>query len=52
MVTKSNENCAHSACGCLAESDSDYCSQSCKDVDTLTEISCKCGHPGCATQAL
>jgi len=51
-VTETNKECAHSACGCLAGSGGDYCSESCKDAGKLTEISCKCGHPGCATKAL
>jgi hypothetical protein len=40
--------CAHPACKCQARPDSKYCSQSCEDAAGTTEISCNCGHPGCA----
>jgi len=27
-----------------------YCSKYCHDMHQLTELSCKCGHPGCAEE--
>ena len=50
MSTEMLTKCAHPACGCAAEKDTDYCSQSCKDAAALTEIACQCGHPGCPAQ--
>ncbi len=52
MVTETKPECAHPACDCIAKDGSDYCSESCKDAGDLTEISCKCGHAECATQAM
>jgi hypothetical protein len=40
--------CAHPACDCLAATDSKYCSEYCKDAGSTMEISCDCGHAGCA----
>jgi hypothetical protein len=45
------KKCAHPACNCMAEKDSKYCSQYCKDAKGTLELSCGCGHAGCATVA-
>ena len=42
--------CAHPACGCLTDGDSEYCSQPCQEAADLTEIACQCGHPECPAQ--
>ena len=42
------KKCAHPACTCTVDRDTKYCSQSCKDSGDTTEISCNCGHAGCA----
>jgi hypothetical protein len=44
------KKCAHPACNCLAAKDSKHCSQYCKDAGSTMELSCNCGHPGCALQ--
>jgi hypothetical protein len=44
------EKCAHPACNCVAAKDSKYCSQYCDDASDTTELSCNCGHPGCAEE--
>ena len=41
------KKCAHEACNCDA-GENDYCSQYCEDAGDTTEISCNCGHVGCA----
>jgi hypothetical protein len=45
------KKCAHPACNCMAAQDSKYCSQYCKDAGSTMEISCNCGHAGCALRA-
>ena len=47
-MSKENKKCAHPACSCMAENDSKYCSQYCKDAGSTMEISCNCGHEGCS----
>lgn len=44
----SDQKCAHPACNCRATSDSKYCSTYCEDARDTVELSCNCGHPGCA----
>jgi hypothetical protein len=50
-VMKDRKKCAHPACDCLAEEGSKYCSQYCKDAGGTMELSCNCGHEGCALEA-
>jgi hypothetical protein len=45
-----NQKCAHPACNCMAKADSKYCSEYCHDASSTTEISCNCGHSGCAEE--
>lgn len=45
------KKCAHPACTCLTTDGSKYCSQYCKDAGNTTELSCNCGHAGCAMEA-
>ena len=47
-MPQETSKCAHPACNCLAGRDSKYCSQYCEDASGTTEISCNCGHDGCA----
>lgn len=42
------KKCKHPACNCMAEGNSEYCSQYCRDAGSTMEISCNCGHAGCA----
>lgn len=42
------KKCAHPACKCRAAHDSNYCSEYCHDAGDTMELSCNCGHPGCA----
>ena len=44
------KKCAHPACNCNAPADSKYCSQYCHDARGTTELTCNCGHAGCAEQ--
>lgn len=43
--------CAHPSCNCSAADGSKYCSQYCKDAGNTMELSCNCGHEGCALEA-
>jgi hypothetical protein len=45
-----DNKCAHDGCGCRAGGDNEYCSDHCKNADDqdMVEISCDCGHDGCA----
>jgi hypothetical protein len=47
-MANEKKKCAHPACACEVNADSRYCSQYCKDAGSTTEISCNCGHAGCA----
>jgi hypothetical protein len=47
-MSKEQKRCDHPACECIVSKDTDYCSQSCEDAGDMTEISCNCGHAGCA----
>jgi hypothetical protein len=42
------KQCAHPACNCVVDEDTKYCSPYCEDAGDTTEISCNCGHAGCA----
>ena len=48
MSHETIRKCAHPACACKVDSDTKYCSQYCKDAAGTMEISCNCGHEGCA----
>jgi hypothetical protein len=45
-----DKKCAHPACNCVATKDSKYCSQYCHDAGNTVELSCNCGHGGCADE--
>ena len=40
--------CAHTPCGCPVGEGEKYCSMYCQDSGNLTELTCNCGHRGCA----
>jgi hypothetical protein len=40
--------CGHPACNCIVTEPNKYCSQYCHDARNTLELSCNCGHPGCA----
>ncbi len=42
------KKCKHQACNCTAPEGKVYCSQVCQDSKDITELVCRCGHPGCA----
>ena len=42
------KKCAHPACSCTVDKNTKYCSQYCEDAGDTMEISCNCGHQGCA----
>lgn len=47
-MAKKNQ-CEHQACSCTVSEGRKYCSQYCEDAgDDEIELSCDCGHPGCA----
>jgi metallothionein len=46
------KKCAHPACNCVPAEHHKYCSQTCQDAKSLTELVCQCDHPGCRSEAL
>ena len=48
MHERETRKCAHPACNCGVEKDTKYCSAYCEDAAGTMEISCNCGHEGCA----
>ena len=50
MTNAEQQKCAHPSCSCQVPDGTKYCSQHCEDADGVTEISCDCGHPGCALE--
>ena len=50
MTKAEHQKCAHPSCSCQVPIGTKYCSQHCEDADGVTEISCDCGHPGCALE--
>jgi hypothetical protein len=47
-MPKETKKCAHPACSCKVDAHTTYCSQYCEDAGGTMEISCNCGHAGCA----
>ncbi|HMJ08074.1 MAG TPA: hypothetical protein VK468_03660 [Pyrinomonadaceae bacterium] len=45
-----NNKCGHGGCQCMVTGDKEFCSQRCEEAEDqdITEISCDCGHAGCA----
>jgi hypothetical protein len=49
MTEKTSVKCAHPACICIVSKGDTFCSQYCRDAGKEdVEISCDCGHEGCA----
>ena len=44
--------CDHPACSCIPNNGERYCSATCADAKTLTELACQCDHPQCRGEAL
>ena len=44
------KKCEHPACNCTVTDGDKYCSQYCHDARNTLELSCNCGHPGCAEE--
>jgi len=42
--------CEHPACNCVVKGGEKYCSQYCHDARNTLELSCNCGHAGCADE--
>lgn len=47
-MTPTMKKCSHPACQCEVSDNQKYCSESCRDAGDTLEISCNCGHAGCA----
>ena len=47
-MAQKQKKCDHPACNCMVGEGTSYCSQYCKDAKGTMEISCNCGHAGCA----
>src|SRR5450759_2186464 len=50
MDTK--KKCAHPACNCVPPEGKSYCSTSCEDAKSRTELACQCQHPQCRGEQL
>jgi len=48
MADETMKKCAHPACSCMSSEGSAYCSTYCEDASETIELSCNCGHDGCA----
>ena len=46
-VTK---KCAHPACQCTAQEESDFCGTYCEGAGKEPDIECGCGHSSCAKE--
>ena len=44
------KKCAHPACNCSVTDNDKYCSQYCRAAGKTLELSCNCGHTGCADE--
>ncbi len=42
------KKCDHPACECRVPKNQKYCSDYCHDAKGTLELSCNCGHSGCA----
>jgi hypothetical protein len=47
-MEKETKKCEHPACDCRVAKGMRYCSQYCEDAGETIELSCNCGHAGCA----
>ncbi len=47
-MPQKQKKCDHPACNCMVNEGTHYCSSYCKDAKGTMEISCNCGHAGCA----
>ncbi len=45
---EAKDKCAHPSCSCRARSNSEYCSTYCEGEAKTADITCNCGHAGCA----
>lgn len=43
------KKCAHPGCNCPAKEGSRFCGAYCEGAGDTAEVTCNCGHPGCAT---
>ena len=51
MADNKKGKCAHPACQCPVSENQKYCSTSCQDAGDTLELSCNCGHAGCAVES-
>lgn len=48
MAEHETKKCAHPSCSCTAKEGGDYCGTYCEGEAKNPDITCSCGHPGCA----
>lgn len=48
MADHDTKKCAHPSCNCAAKEGSKYCGAYCEGAADTVDITCTCGHPGCA----
>jgi hypothetical protein len=44
--------CAHPACNCVMVDGKEYCSETCADAKSVTELACQCQHSACQGASL
>lgn len=48
MADTNKNKCAHPPCDCIPADGAKYCSAYCEGAEKTPEVTCECGHPGCA----
>jgi hypothetical protein len=49
-MSEPTDECAHPACHCPAELESEYCSDYCRYAPPIPEAVCRCGHAECEAE--
>lgn len=48
MQIEQHQKCAHAPCRCQVPTDTEYCSDHCREHEHEVGESCGCGHPDCS----
>jgi len=47
-MAEHQKKCAHPPCDCVPGDGAKYCSAYCEGAGDTSEVTCECGHAGCA----